>query len=93
MRILSKHNAGDYRLMILVAGLLGIRWADLVAITPEDFDFKKKTINVSKSLSEISGHFELVTPKSGKVIILPLLNVLEKDLKALCLAHSHGRPI
>jgi integrase len=54
MRILSKHNAGDYRLMILVAGLLGIRWADLVAITPEDFDFKKKTINVSKSLPEMS---------------------------------------
>ena len=87
------NNSGEYRLLILVAGLLGIRWAELVAITPEDFDFKKKTITVSKSLSEISGHFELVTPKSGKVRVLPLLNILEKDLKALCLATPEGEPI
>ena len=87
------NNAGDYRLLILVAGLLGIRWAELVAITPEDFDFKKRTITVSKSLSEISGRFELVTPKSGKVRVLPLLNILEKDLKALCLATPEGEPL
>jgi integrase len=87
------NNSGEYRLLILVAGLLGIRWAELVAITPEDFDFKKKIITVSKSLSEISGRFELVTPKSGKARILPLLNILEKDLKALCLATPEGEPI
>ena len=46
-----------------------------------------------KSLSEISGRFELVTPKSGKVRVLPLLNVLDKDLKALCLATPEGEPI
>ena len=87
------NNAGNYTLLILVAGLLGIRWAELVALTPEDFDFKKKTITVSKSLSEISGHFELVTPKSGKVRVLPLLNILERDLKALCLATIEGESI
>jgi integrase len=36
------NNSGEYRLLNLVAGLLGIRWAELVAMTPEDFDFKKK---------------------------------------------------
>ena len=87
------NSAGDYRLLILVAGLLGSRWAELVATTPEDFDFKKKNIIVSKSLSEISGRFELVTPKSGKARVLPLLNILEKDLKALCLATPEGEPI
>ena len=54
MCVLPKYNSGDYRLMILVAGLLATCWAELVAITPEDFDFKKETINVSKSLSEMS---------------------------------------
>lgn len=87
------NSAGNYTLLILIAGLLGIRWAELVALTPEDFDFKKKTITVSKSLSEISGYFELVTPKSGKVRVLPLLNILERDLKALCLATIEGESI
>lgn len=87
------NNAGDYRHLILVAGLLGIRWAELVALAPEDFDFKNKTISVNKSLSEISGHFELVTPKSGKVRVLPLLNILEKELKTLCLSTTEGQPI
>lgn len=64
-----------------------------MALTPEDFDFKKKTITVSKSLSEISGRFELVTPKSGKVRVLPLLNILENDFKALCLSTPEGEPI
>ena len=87
------NNSGPYRLLILVAGLLGIRWAELVALTPEDIDFKKQTITISKSLSEISGHFELVTPKSGKVRVLPLLKILEKDLKSVCLATIEGEPI
>jgi integrase len=92
--LISLANAsGDYQLLILVAGLLGIRWAELIALTPEDFDFKNKLISVSKSLSEVNGKFELVTPKSGKVRVLPLLNVLERDLKALCLATPKGETI
>lgn len=87
------NNSGQYRLLILVAGLLGIRWAELVALTPEDIDFKKRTIVISKSLSEISGHFELVTPKSGKARVLPLLNIFEKDLRFACLATIEGEPI
>jgi hypothetical protein len=49
-------------------------------------------ITVSKSLSEISGRFELVTPKSGKVRVLPSLNVLEKELEPLCLATPECGP-
>jgi integrase len=86
-------SAGEYRLLILVAGLLGIRWAELIALTPEDFDFRNKLISVSKSLSEVNGRFVLVTPKSGKVRVLPLLSVLEKDLKALCLATPEGETV
>ena len=66
---------------------------ELVALTPQDIDFKKQTITISKSLSEISGHFELVTPKSGKVRVLPLLNILEKALKSVCLATIEGESI
>lgn len=84
---------GEYKSMVLVAGLLGIRWAELVALTPEDFNFKIGTISVSKSLSEINGRFELVTPKSGKARYLPMLDIIRKELKTLCLSTEKNSPI
>ena len=87
------NSCGNYRLLIMVAGLLGLRWAELVALTPEDFDFKKNEISITKSLSEESGHFYLVAPKSGKPRIVPIPEFISKDLKALVLSTSKGAPI
>jgi integrase len=87
------NTCGNYRLLILVAGLLGLRWAELVALTPEDFDFKKNQISITKSMSEESGRFYLVTPKSGKPRIVPIPEFISKDLKALVLSTSKGSPI
>lgn len=87
------NKSGDYKSMVLVAGMLGIRWAELVALTPEDLDFKLGTISVSKSLSEINGRFELVTPKSGKSRNLPILDIFQKELKALCLSTERNSPV
>lgn len=86
-------SCGRYRLLILVAGLLGLRWAELVALTPEDFDFKKNEISITKSLSEESGRFYLVTPKSGKPRMVPIPEFISKDLMALVLSTPKGSPI
>ena len=92
--LVSLANAcGNYRLLIMVAGLLGLRWAELVALTPEDFDFKKNEIAVTKSLSEESGHFYLVTPKSGKPRTVPIPEFISTDLKSLVLSTSKESPI
>lgn len=84
------NNIGEYKLMILLTGMLGLRWAEVIALTPEDFDFKKNQILVNKSLSEINGKFELVSPKSGKSRKLPIPNALKKDLQELALYTEKG---
>lgn len=86
-------NSGEYKLLILLAGMLGLRWAEIISLTPEDFDFKKNQIVINKSLSEVNGHFNLVTPKSGKVRVLPIPNVLLNDLRALVLSTEEASPV
>ena len=83
----------DYRNMILLAGLVGLRWAEIVALAPEDFDFKSQTINVNKSLTEVNGYFQLVTPKSGQSRFLPIPTFLAQELKGLVLQTPAGTPI
>ena len=86
-------SAGDYGLLILVAGTVGLRWAELVALTPEDFDFKLKTISVSKSLSEVNGSFELVSTKSGKPREVPIPDSLQRELKLKVVSTPAGKNV
>lgn len=74
------NSCGEFKLFILVAGLLGLRWAELLALNPDDFDFKNKTIQINKSLSEINGRFELVTTKTGKSRYVPIPDSIQKEL-------------
>ena len=39
--------------MILVAGFLGLRWAELIALTPEDFEFRENVLD-SSQVTELS---------------------------------------
>jgi integrase len=84
---------GEYRLMILVAGLLGLRWAELIALLPEDFDFKNRMIHVSKSMSEVSGHFNLVTTKSGLSRKIPIPEALQKELIEKVVSTPEATPV
>ena len=83
----------EYRPMILLAGLVGLRWAEIIALAPEDFDFKNQTISVTKSLTEVNGHLQLVTPKNGQSRILPIHNILIKDLKERVLMTEPHSPV
>ena len=86
---LAEH-CGEYRLMILVAGFLGLRWAELIALTPEDFDFREKVIHVNKSLTEAKGGLTSVSTKSGGSRDLPIPAFLTNELRALVISTPVG---
>jgi integrase len=81
---------GEYRLMILVAGFLGLRWAELIALTPEDFDFREKVIHVNKSLTEAKGGLTSVSTKSGGSRDLPIPAFLTNELRELVISTPVG---
>jgi integrase len=81
---------GEYRLMILIAGTLGLRWAEIIALTPENFDFKNQTIQISKTLSESKGKFYAVSTKSGKPRVAPIPESLRQELKIAVLSTPAG---
>lgn len=52
----------------------GIREGELLALTPADFDFEKKTLRINKSYQRLNGEDVITTPKtdkSNRVITLP----------------------
>ncbi len=44
----------------------GIRLGELLALTPADFDFEKKTLTIDKSYQKIEGEDEITPPKTAK---------------------------
>ena len=66
----------------------GIREGELLALTPEDFDFEKQTVSISKSYQRIKGQDVITDPKTAKsnrVIQMPafLCEEMEDYIKSL----------
>ena len=52
----------------------GIREGELLALTPSDFDFEKRTVTINKSYQRLNGQDLITTPKtekSNRVITMP----------------------
>ena len=52
----------------------GIREGELLALTPADFDFEKRTVSINKSYQRLNGQDLITTPKtekSNRVITIP----------------------
>ncbi|MSY10542.1 MAG: tyrosine-type recombinase/integrase [Actinobacteria bacterium] len=90
---LLANECGENKLLILIAGYLGLRWAELVALTPEDFDFRNKSIQISKTMSEVNGTFQLVTTKSGHSRSVPILEFFQVELMEKVMATPSGTPV
>lgn len=64
----------DYTIFNLLF-FTGMRSGELLALTPGDFDFNKKSVHISKTFSHIPGKGDLITSpkteKSDRFIILP----------------------
>jgi integrase len=65
--------------LFLVAAMTGLRRGELLALTWRDVDFAQQAIRVRRNLS----YGELVTPKSGKVRVVPLVTPAARELARL----------
>lgn len=49
-----------YRALILVAGVLGLRWGEAVGLRMSDVDFLRRTVSVSQVIEETAGEVRIV---------------------------------
>lgn len=49
-----------YRALILVAGVLGLRWGEAVGLRIRDVDFLRRTVTVAQTVEEVKGELRLV---------------------------------
>ena len=68
-------TAGHYEDLILLAGLCGLRWGELVGLQVQDVDISKGKVKISRALVEINGKLTPSTTKSGRerFVTLPIL--------------------
>ncbi|MCF0128035.1 MAG: tyrosine-type recombinase/integrase [Pseudobutyrivibrio sp.] len=60
----------------------GIREGELLALTPADFDFEKRTLRINKSYQRLHGEDVVTTPKTKKSIrVIKLSNFLCEEMK------------
>jgi integrase len=93
---------GKFEGLILLAGIMGLRWAELVGLQVQDIDLKSRNLMVCRSLSELSGRFHETTTKTGSTrsLVIPevLVPYLEKQLVGkkpsdLVFANRSGQPL
>jgi len=53
-----------HRALILVAGVLGLRWSECVGLRIGSIDLTKATLTVDQTISEVAGRLEVDTTKS-----------------------------
>lgn len=57
---LADARPGRYRALVLVGGVLGLRWGEAVALRACDVDFMRRTVTVAQVVEEIAGHLRVV---------------------------------
>lgn len=73
-------EAGDYRLMVLVLGLCGLRFGECVALRVRSVDLMRRRLRVSEAASEVNGHLVWSTPKTHQSRDVPVPRSLVEGL-------------
>ena len=93
---------GDYQILVLLAGLTGLRWAELVGLRVKDFGPDANFVQITRTLSEVNGNFFEGTTKSGqsRVVYIPsvIASQIQEHLRSkqqdeLVFTNSVGNPI
>lgn len=71
-------QAGFYRDVVLVLGLCGLRWGEIVGLQVKDLNVSAGTIMIRRTLVEINGKLEESTTKSHRWRIVHLPELLSK---------------
>jgi len=89
---LSESVPGRYRALILVGGILGLRWGESIGLRIRDVDFLRRTITVNQEVSEVTGQLAIEppkTPSSIRTLAVPIF-VIEAITEHLV---THRRPV
>jgi integrase len=70
-------RSGFYRDVVLVLGLCGLRWGELVGLQVKDLNVSAGTLTIRRSLVEINGKLEESTTKSHRWRIVHLPEILQ----------------
>lgn len=79
---------GNYETLVLLAGLSGLRWAEIVGLQVKDFGEGAKFVTVTRSLSEVNGNFYEGSTKSGQSRVLYLPDVLRERISVMLIGKS-----
>lgn len=81
--------AGEYELMILTAGLAGLRWGEITALTFADLKLgERPQMAVTKAYSEVGGKLQLGATKTDQHRVVPLPRALAVRLEELAASSS-----
>lgn len=78
-------QCGPYETLVLIAGLCGLRWAEVIGLQVRDIDPDGKFIIVSRTLSEDSGKFYETTTKNEQTRVVQAPQLLQDRLKVAIL--------
>ena len=76
-------KGSQYAIMCDIAANCGLRFGELLALRPCDFDLKQRSLSVTRQIREIPKGFEIAPPKTGagrRQVVIP--KVIFKDLEA-----------
>lgn len=57
---LVKEVPDHYRVLVLVAAVLGLRWGEAIGLLVRDVDFMRRTVTVAQVVEELAGHMRVV---------------------------------
>jgi integrase len=57
---LAKEVPDHYRVLVLVAAVLGLRWGEAIGLRVRDVDFMRRTVTVAQVVEELAGHMRVV---------------------------------
>ena len=71
---LASEVPGRYRALVLLAGVVGLRWSELVGLRAGSINFLARTVTISETISEVGGRHAVAITKSkssGRTLSLP----------------------
>ena len=80
LEALAGEVPGRYRALILMAGVVGLRWSELVGLRVGSVNFLARTVTISETISEVGGRHAVASTKSkssGRTLSLPTFIVDE----------------
>ncbi|WP_406297537.1 site-specific integrase [Embleya sp. NBC_00888] len=74
---------GRWGTLVRILAYTGMRWGEVVALRPMDFDLKRRRVQVANTLSEVGGHLHETDTKTHRVRSVPLIDELVAEIEWL----------